>query len=1713
MVKCKKILFSIMLLLAILATFAFGMTFIHTTSATTSDAEFGIKPKAAVRLARDDSDATGIRWEATLNEAFWQELGAETAEFGSIVAPRSKIAENAELTIDTPTAKAVKCAATAPVFDENGEFTFYSSIVYDNVSAENKLASYAVDLTARAYVKVGDTYHYVDEYETTRSMRGVALSAVQTGDVDEIDVSAYYGAVTNAEGNSGYYSEADLSGVIANVNDVSGTVKAYVDAIPATVTVDGDELNLTDISGLVPQREYKLNIFQGNNVYTQSIIYATKVIDEASDLAYFKLTNINLGTTAAGYSYATEGTTEFDGYYVMTNNIDATGYTHLVTDKTQGDATMGTIKANGNVSRSKLDKISRNGSTWNVDAYAASDCGGLTGTFDGNGFTISNLTVKEHGLFGLVVGGTVKNLGLYNASLGAETTAYTDRVFIAGQVVDATFENVYIQAQSDSVRGSKAVIAMTTAGDLTMSNCLFDYDFSTVGNSWAYGLFGANQSRTGSSPVKTSFHCSDVYVRSNSAIAITLASNSFNYNASVSVAENEASNNSQAIEETAFAFFGGTVEEVDGVKTFKLNGNTYTPPANKYIFNTWNGGSVLNRISGIYRYDTQNTMIDAENSYSTFNSDMWTYGDGQIAFSSTGVELAHVVEGTYYFEGTSGTFTNIDKATIFGAANVNIIGAKYNGNELTVEDGAIEGFENVALHDGSDITLSIYADNKDLPYMVNVIPVTAIIENTNDLANTFNITNIVLDGKNAVEGTTEFGGYYVLANDIDASGYTHKVTNKGNLTDSVKWLDGSSMPYSKLEKINSNSNGNGYVRGGIATHGGLTGTFDGNGHTISGITVQGHGLFGLIVGGVVKNVGFTDVTLSSKNEYEDCALFAAQMVGATIENVYVQANDISSTSQTYSNKGLLSISAFGTNNIRNSIFDYDFADRETRKVTYGLIAGVDNNSTRGSVVGQNAYVISNSALTVRALNNLSNSTQMAVGTNEKSLSATALDQLRFNLIGGVITDNGDETYTYTLNNQSFTTASSTSIMGTNHWWADVYTGSIYRYNSIEDMEAANNSYTAFSDTYWDTTDGIPTWIIRDVKKKPSEGLLFTKIEGKEEYAVSGIGTCEDSHLVIPGMYNDLPVTQIADRAFAGNMQLVQVTIPSSITSIGNQAFQGCARLVEVCDCAGLGIEKAQTTNGYVAYYAQNVYTTATGESKIVYEDGFSIYVDEENRSVVDYDGSSTDPVVPDDVTMIGAYGIYNKNINSLTVSASVESIGYYGVAMCSNLTEITFDSDSELSEIGRYAFYQDSRLTSFQCPDNLTRIGDDAFYGCHRMMGAVLNEGLVAIGGSAFYNCYHLTDIIIPSTVQSIDSYAFYNCYNLIEVQNLSEDIELAINGTENGYLAYYAKNVYSTGLSKIEKQDGFVIYNDDTQTILVGYLGDANVLSIPSEVTVINKYSLFGLDTITELSIPTTVESMGDSSLEGCNALITLEVPFVGASRTETTNTHFGYVFGAYSAWNGQQEKVPDTLAEVSILGGTCIAEGAFRNCKNLTSVSVAQTIETIKSGAFEGCGHLTNITFENGSLLETIENYAFSDCVMLSAITIPDTVQKLGNYVFRNCTNLGEVNISQDSQLADIGNNAFYMCENLETIEIPDAVESIENYTFYGCSSLNNVTLGAGITTVGAGAFSGCSALTAMDFNGTTAAFNGIEFTAFWNDGTPLSEVSCTDGSVSID
>lgn len=191
------------------------------------------------------------------------------------------------------------------------------------------------------------------------------------------------------------------------------------------------------------------------------------------------------------------------------------------------------------------------------------------------------------------------------------------------------------------------------------------------------------------------------------------------------------------------------------------------------------------------------------------------------------------------------------------------------------------------------------------------------------------------------------------------------------------------------------------------------------------------------------------------------------------------------------------------------------------------------------------------------------------------------------------------------------------------------------------------------------------------------------------------------------------------------------------------------------------------------------------------------------------------------------------------------------------------------------------------------------------------------------------------------------------------------------------------------------------------------------------------------------------------------------------------------YSAGQWPWDDQRDIIRAVTIEAGvTSIGVEAFYNCTNLEEVTFAEgsQLETIGDAAFSGCEKLPSITIPNS--VTAIGNYAFNNCTSLTGIKIPASVTSIGRYALHSCSGLQMVTFGEESQLTAIEAYAFEGCTSLTSIVIPASVTFIGDHAFLSCTGLQTVTfdIDSKLETIGDGAFESCVFLETVTFSGTS-------------------------------
>ncbi len=224
------------------------------------------------------------------------------------------------------------------------------------------------------------------------------------------------------------------------------------------------------------------------------------------------------------------------------------------------------------------------------------------------------------------------------------------------------------------------------------------------------------------------------------------------------------------------------------------------------------------------------------------------------------------------------------------------------------------------------------------------------------------------------------------------------------------------------------------------------------------------------------------------------------------------------------------------------------------------------------------------------------------------------------------------------------------------------------------------------------------------------------------------------------------VQRIPANFVSGCDVLTSITIPNSVTSIGNSAFEDCSSLTTL----NFNAINCQDFNYYYLPFRGTSLTTVNiGDS-----------VQRIPANFVRGCSGLTSVSIPTGVTSIGN-GAFNgcSGLTSITIPTGVTFIGNSAFNGCSGLTSVTIPTG--VTSIENRAFYNCSGLTSVTIPNSVTSIGESAFSGCSDLTSVSIPTGVTSIGGGAFYGCNNLSSItslaMTPPAISSNNEFPYPN--------------------------------------------------------------------------------------------------------------------------------------------------------------------------------------------------------------------------------------------------------------------------------------------------------------------------------------------------------------------
>ena len=272
------------------------------------------------------------------------------------------------------------------------------------------------------------------------------------------------------------------------------------------------------------------------------------------------------------------------------------------------------------------------------------------------------------------------------------------------------------------------------------------------------------------------------------------------------------------------------------------------------------------------------------------------------------------------------------------------------------------------------------------------------------------------------------------------------------------------------------------------------------------------------------------------------------------------------------------------------------------------------------------------------------------------------------------------------------------------------------------------------------------------------------------------------------------VTTMGANAFSGCILLGNVTIPKSVTAIGTTVFNLCSSMAAITvdsqnpvysSTDGILYDKSQATLIEVPCGKSGTATLPATVTAI-------------GDSAARECGKLVQVLIPQGVTYLGSEAFYDTGLTSVTLPASVNSIGIYCFNTCEQIVSFTVDPANTsycsrddvlfdahqttliqyplhkantfyaipptVTQIASGAFYQANFISSLQIPESLTTIGPDAFYDMMNLASVVIPNGVETIGNEAFFYDENLTNLQISDGVKTVDASAFAYCTSLAGV-------------------------------------------------------------------------------------------------------------------------------------------------------------------------------------------------------------------------------------------------------------------------------------------------------------------------------------------------------------
>lgn len=429
------------------------------------------------------------------------------------------------------------------------------------------------------------------------------------------------------------------------------------------------------------------------------------------------------------------------------------------------------------------------------------------------------------------------------------------------------------------------------------------------------------------------------------------------------------------------------------------------------------------------------------------------------------------------------------------------------------------------------------------------------------------------------------------------------------------------------------------------------------------------------------------------------------------------------------------------------------------------------------------------------------------------------------------------------------------------------------------------------------------------------------------------------------------VTEIKDKSFAWKSNLKSIILPTTLKTIGNEAFCGCIGLESI------ELPTSLTTIGSHAFYEC------------------------ENLSSIK---------LPETLTSIGEYSFSGcMNITSLDLPKNLKTIGKGAFAGC-GFTQITLPES--LTKIDDWVF-NCCPITTIEIPKTITEIGEYAFYNSYLTHVTIPNTVNI-VGVNAFGECRNLSEFIIEDgdTHISVPTYELTSEIDNVYIgrKTINKDGDF-VNPFKGKSIEIGCKmDILPTNTFRQDPNLVSIALPDGMKSIEEGaFTGCPNLTTVklPETLSNIDNWAFSECTELTSINLPASLTSIGEGAFSGCTKLSSINLP-------ESIISIGNYAFSECE--NLESIILPEAMSGISWR--------TFYNCTSLKSISLPNSVTKIGQEAFRNCKMLETIKIPNS--VNTIENWAFADCENLNSLEL-DGYSIIYFAAFSGCPNINKVRV----------------------------------------------------------------------------------------------------------